>query len=70
MRRLLHGRLGLKLTLGLALVAFSWFHFAKRFENLTTLARTIDRQNDEITKLNTTLERIQTLKSMQVDLRL
>lgn len=70
MRRLLHGRLGVKLMLGLALFAFSWVQFSKKFGNLSTLAHTIDRQNTEITNLRATIERIQTLKSMQVDLRL
>lgn len=70
MRSRFQGRLGVKLLLGLALFAFAWFNFSNKFRGLSALGRAIDMQNVEIARLNATIERIQTLKSMQVDLRL
>ena len=56
--------------LGIALFVFGWVHVSKHVHGLSALGRTIEQQNAEIAGLTATIERIQTLKSMQVDLRL
>lgn len=53
-----------------AVLCFAWFHFSKKVTDILTLTDTLEAQNAESEKLKTTLERIQTLKSLQTDLRI
>ncbi len=70
MRKLFQSRFGGKLLLAIVLIVGAGSHFSKSVRDLAGLGRTIKMQNTEIAGLNTSIERIQTLKSLQVDLRL
>ena len=70
MRKLFQSGFGIKLLLALVLISGAWFHFSKNVRGISALGRTIEMQNTEITGLKTSIERIQTLKSLKVDLRL
>lgn len=70
MRKLFQSGFGVKLLLVLVLIGATGFHFSKNVRGLAALGHTIEMQNAEIAGLKTSIERIQTLKSLQVDLRL
>ncbi len=52
------------------LVLFGGIYFSKKVGAVRELAHTIELQTEEITGLKSSIERIETLKSLQVDLRL
>ncbi len=70
MRRLFRGKLGLGLGLFFAMVVFSWSHFSNRIRECAALGRHVQAQADEMIQLKAAIERMQTLKSLKVDMRL
>ena len=70
MRRLFRGKLGLGLVLLFAVGVFSWSHFSKRIQECAFLGRVVQDQTDEMIRLKAAVERMQTLKSLKVDMRL
>lgn len=66
----LRGKLRVGGVVLLGLLIFGGIHFSEKFQAAARLSQTIRVQDEEITRLKTTIERIQTLRSLQVDLRL
>lgn len=66
----LRGGFGIGSILAAALFIFGWTHFSEKVRELSRLGQTIKDQNEEIASVNSSIERIRTLKSLQVDLRL
>lgn len=69
MRRI-RNRIGLSSVIATALLVFGWVHFSEKVRGVVHLGRTVKMQNEEISRMKASIERIQTLKSLQVDLRL
>lgn len=63
-------KFGAAAAVGAALVVFSWGYFSKKIEGYADLGTVLARQEGEITALETAAERMQTLKSLRLDLSL
>lgn len=70
MYKFLQGRRGIIVIVLVVLAGFSWTYFGKRIGEYRVLGRTIAAQENEMRALSHSIEQVQTLKSLQVDLRL
>ncbi len=70
MRDVFKGKTGVGVVIVAVLLIFSYLQFSKKWQSVSALGRTIERQESEIDELRTAVERVQTLKSLRTDLSL